>query len=53
LEEIQDGSFARRWIEENEKGRPNFNAIKAKQREHLIEKVGADLRKMMKWIDAK
>ncbi len=53
LEEIQDGSFARRWIEENEKGRPEFNAIKAKQRDHLIEKVGADLRRMMKWIDAK
>jgi ketol-acid reductoisomerase len=53
LEEIQDGSFARRWIKENEDGRPNFNAIKAKQRDHIIEKVGSDLRKMMKWIDAK
>ena len=53
LEEIQDGSFARRWIEENEKGRPFFNDIKAKQRDHVIEKVGAELRKMMKWIDSK
>ena len=53
LGEIQDGSFAKKWIEENEQGRPNFNAIKEKQRGHLIEQVGSKLRKMMKWIDAK
>lgn len=53
LAEIQDGSFARRWIKENEDGRPFFNRVKEEQRNHAIEKVGYELRKMMKWIDAK
>ncbi|MBN2158757.1 MAG: ketol-acid reductoisomerase [Spirochaetes bacterium] len=53
LKEIQNGSFAKKWIRENEKGRPEFNRIKEEQRNHLIEKVGAELRKMMKWIEAK
>jgi ketol-acid reductoisomerase len=53
LKEIQNGSFAKKWIQENEKGRPEFNKIKEEQRNHPIEKVGAQLRKMMKWIDAK
>ncbi len=53
LAEIQDGSFAKRWIKENEDGRPYFNRVKEDQRNHRIEKVGAELRKMMKWIDAK
>jgi ketol-acid reductoisomerase len=53
LAEIQDGSFAKRWIKENEDGRPFFNKVKEAQRNHQIEKVGFELRKMMKWIDAK
>ncbi len=53
LAEIQDGSFARRWIKENEDGRPFFNKVKEAQRNHQIEKVGFALRKMMKWIEAK
>jgi ketol-acid reductoisomerase len=53
LKEIQNGSFAKKWIQENEKGRPEFNKIKEEQRNHPIEKVGSQLRKMMKWIDAK
>lgn len=53
LKEVQDGSFAKKWIRENEKGRPEFNKIKEEQRNHLIERVGSELRKMMKWIDAK
>jgi ketol-acid reductoisomerase len=53
LKEIQDGSFAKKWILENERGRPEFNRIKEEQRNHPVEKVGAELRKMMKWIDAK
>ncbi len=53
LAEVQDGSFARRWIKENEDGRPFFNKVKEAQRNHQIEKVGFELRKMMKWIDAK
>ncbi|MGV7929133.1 MAG: ketol-acid reductoisomerase [Spirochaetota bacterium] len=53
LAEIQDGSFAKRWIKENEDGRPFFNKVKETQRNHQIEKVGFELRKMMKWIEAK
>ncbi len=53
LKEIQNGSFAKKWIRENELGRPEFNRIKEEQRNHLIERVGSDLRKMMKWISAK
>ncbi len=53
LKEVQDGSFAKKWIRENEKGRPEFNRIKEEQKNHLIERVGSELRKMMKWIDAK
>jgi ketol-acid reductoisomerase len=53
LEEIQDGSFAREWILENEAHRPVFNALRKKGHEHLIEKVGSELRKMMSWIESK
>ncbi len=53
LSEIQDGTFARNWIIENMARRPNFNAVRRTQKEHLIEKVGKELRKMMKWIDSK
>jgi ketol-acid reductoisomerase len=51
LKEIQDGTFAKAWIEENEKGRPNFKATRAKEQEHLIEKVGARLRAMMPFLN--
>ena len=51
LAEIQDGSFARRWIEENETGRARFEAERARQRAHPIEQVGAALRKMMPFLD--
>ena len=50
LEEIQDGSFAREWILENQAGRPVFNALKRKDREHQIEIVGKKLREMMPWL---
>ncbi|HHT9110995.1 MAG TPA: ketol-acid reductoisomerase [Candidatus Brocadiaceae bacterium] len=53
LSEIQSGQFAREWILENQAGRPVFNALEKKDRNHLIEKVGKELRKMMKWINAK
>ncbi len=52
LKEVQSGSFAREWIEENKKGRPKFNQLRQKCDEHPIEKVGADLRKMMQWIQS-
>jgi ketol-acid reductoisomerase len=50
LSDIQDGSFAKEWILENMAGRPTFNALTRKGEEHLIEKVGGNLRKMMPWI---
>ena len=50
LSEIQSGEFAREWILENKAGRPMFNALRKKGKEHLIEKVGEKLRKMMPWI---
>lgn len=53
LKEVQSGEFAREWILENLTGRPVFNALERKGREHQIEKVGAELRKMMKWLQAK
>lgn len=50
LTEIQDGKFAKEWILENKAGRPMFNALARKGQEHQIEKVGAELRKMMTWL---
>ena len=53
LSEIQDGTFARNWLLENQVGRPQFNAIRRSEAEHPIEKVGKELREMMSWIDTK
>ncbi|MXX52036.1 MAG: ketol-acid reductoisomerase, partial [Chloroflexi bacterium] len=53
LQRIQDGEFARKWIDENRQGRPNFNARRQREHDLLIEKVGADLRQMMPFLDAK
>jgi len=50
LAEIQDGSFAREWLLENQVGRPSFNALRRQNAEHPIEKVGAELRGMMSWL---
>ena len=50
LAEIQDGTFAKEWILENQAGRPSFNAIRRMESEHLIEEVGAELRAMMPWL---
>jgi ketol-acid reductoisomerase len=52
LKEIQSGEFARQWIEEHEAGRPNFTRLMKQDDEHQIEKVGAELRGMMSWINA-
>jgi len=51
LAEIQDGTYARKWIEENAKGRPWFEAVREKEQEQLLEKVGARLRQMMSFLD--
>ena len=53
LSEIQSGKFAKGWIQENVDGRPNFNAIVEKEKEHQIEEVGQKLREMMPFINEK
>lgn len=50
LKEVQSGKFAREWIRENKRGRPNFNAMRKAGETHQIEKVGAELRGMMSWM---
>ena len=50
LKEIKSGKFAREWIKENEMGRPTFNKLLADGDNHLIEKVGKQLRDMMPWM---
>ncbi|MFC2071522.1 ketol-acid reductoisomerase [Chloroflexota bacterium] len=53
LAEIQDGTFAKEWILENQAGRPVHNSLKRIESEHLIEEVGAELRQMMPWLKGK
>ncbi|NOZ38610.1 MAG: ketol-acid reductoisomerase [Planctomycetes bacterium] len=53
LTEIQDGTFARNWILENKAGAPSFKATRRREREHPVEIVGKELRKLMSWIDDK
>ena len=53
LAEVQDGTFAREWILENQAKRPVYNALKRMDEEHLIEKVGKELRAMMPWLKKK
>ena len=50
LKEVQDGTFAREWMLENQAGRPSFLALRKKDAEHPIEVVGKELRAMMSWI---
>jgi ketol-acid reductoisomerase len=51
LKDIQDGTFAKKFIEENETGRHQFAAIRKSEAAHPIEKVGAELRKNMPFLD--
>ncbi len=51
LKEIQDGTFAKKWIDENEQGQPNFKKLREADRNHPIEQVGGPLRKMMPFLD--
>ena len=50
LEQIQDGTFAREWIAENDEGRPRFNVMRQKDAAHQIEQVGKSLRDMMGFL---
>ncbi|MGQ9572585.1 MAG: ketol-acid reductoisomerase [Dehalococcoidia bacterium] len=50
LEEVQDGTFAREWILENQAGRPSFLALRKQNAEHQVEVVGKELRALMKGL---
>jgi len=50
LARIQDGTFAREWIEENKAGGKKFAALRDAEKKHPIEEVGAKLRGMMSWL---
>ena len=50
LKEIQDGTYARKWISENKAGRPWFNATRQREQDQLLERVGAKLREMMPFL---
>lgn len=49
LSEIQDGTFAQKWIAENKSGRPHFIATRRLKAEHQLEAVGKELRKLYSW----
>ena len=51
LETIQDGTFAREWIAENDEGRPRFNQLRKENSQHPIEEVGKELRGMMSFLN--
>ena len=53
LADIQDGSFAKEWVEEWRSGGKKFKKLEADERTHLVEKVGREIRRMMPFIDAK
>jgi ketol-acid reductoisomerase len=51
LGEIQDGTFAREWVAEDEAGRPNFRKLQEAGERHPIEETGKKLRGLMSWVD--
>jgi len=51
LADVQSGKFAREWIRENRRGRPNFNTFRQESENHPVEEVGVRLRKMMSWME--
>ncbi|MFW6153679.1 MAG: ketol-acid reductoisomerase [Planctomycetota bacterium] len=53
LSEIQSGEFAKEWLEECKAGKPNFNRLYEADKDHPIEVVGKQLRKMFSWMEAK
>jgi ketol-acid reductoisomerase len=53
LREIQQGQFAKEWILENKANAPSFRAMRREERNHPIEAVGRELRRLMSWIDSK
>ncbi|MBB01601.1 MAG: ketol-acid reductoisomerase [Rubinisphaera brasiliensis] len=53
LSEIQQGQFAKEWILENKANQAAFKSVRRAERDHEIEGVGKELRRMMSWIDSK
>ena len=53
LAEIRSGEFAKEWIGEHAAGRPRYNALLKSDLEHPIEKIGAELRSRMAWLQQK
>jgi ketol-acid reductoisomerase len=51
LKEVQDGTFAKNWIKENETGRPSFKSIRKKEQDQILENVGAELRSHMPFLN--
>jgi ketol-acid reductoisomerase len=51
LKEIQDGTYAKNWIKENQTGRPWFTKHRKEEQEQLLEKVGAELRSHMPFLN--
>jgi ketol-acid reductoisomerase len=52
LADIQSGAFAKRFIDDQDAGAPEFKSLRAKGESHPIEKVGRELRSMMSWVKA-
>jgi ketol-acid reductoisomerase len=52
LDEIQDGSFAARWIAEADAGFPEFLRLRSEARTSQLESVGRGLRQMMPWLES-
>jgi len=50
LADIQDGSFAERFIKDQDAGAPEFKALRASAEKHPIEAVGRELRQLMSWV---
>ena len=50
MDAIQDGSFAKEWITENDEGRPRFDRMRRENKGHPVEKVGKELRAMMPFL---
>ena len=51
LKEIQDGTFAKNWINENKTGRPAFKDMRKKEQDQILENVGAELRSHMPFLN--
>jgi ketol-acid reductoisomerase len=50
LDEVRSGAFAKEWVDEDDRGRPNFTRLRAAGRDHQIERTGEPLRAMMSWL---